>query len=309
MNKEKVSKYLSSKGFKNDLITGIVTFLAIILMLLYNFMKSGFKLDNYTDPAYYVDSIFLIVVLWLLRYAWSNRAKYTFRNSPKYTVEMDIINGCRDMIELQDSENKSQVVIDDLNRERKLKKYRTVLSNEIIEIDKKLHKLEMKKDSKRNLRKSSKLKKERDLLSDRRKLVDDSANGKDTTLDIEDIAVEYQPLSKAVLFSEASSISIDDELIMNTSKVFYKRNFKTNIMTTIISLMLVGLSMDAAISGDWFRLFMMISLGVATALLSYTSMMNIEKYENLPLVRKRKEYVIQIIRICGFAPQNKKDSN
>jgi hypothetical protein len=307
MNKEKVSKYFNSKGFKNDLVTGIVTGLAIILMLLYNFMKSGFQVGNYKELSYYVDSIFLIVVLWLLRYAWSNRAKFTFRNKPIYTVEMDIINAGRELIELQDSGNKSQVVIDDLNRERKLKKYRTVLSNKIIEIDNKLHKLELKKSTKRNLKKSAKLKKERDLLSDRRKLVDDFANGKDKTLDIEDIAVDYQPLSKAVLFSEASSISIDDELVMNTTKVFYKRNFKTNIMTTVISLMLVGLSMDAAISGDWFRLFMMIALGVATALLSYTSMISIEKYENLPLVRKRKEYVVQIIRICGFTPQKKED--
>jgi hypothetical protein len=263
-------------------------------------MKSGFTIDNYKDPTYYVDSVFLVFVLWLFRYAWANRGKFTFRNSQEYKDEIGIINQGRELIDLQDTDNKVQNVIDDMNEKRKLKKYRTELSNYIMKIDNKLHALAMKRKGKRNIKKTSALTLERELLCTKRIQIDKYAKGEDTDIDIEDFNIDYQPISKAVLFSESSAISEDDNLIMNTGKVFFSRNLKTNIMTTVLSLALVGLSTDAAIQGEWFKLFMMITLSVIVAVLSYTSMFNIERYENLPLVRKRKDIIATIITKCGF---------
>jgi hypothetical protein len=298
--KEKVLAYIVTKEFRNTLVTSVTTLLGVIIIILYNFMKSGFTIDNYKDPTYYVDSVFLVFVLWLFRYAWANRGKFTFRNSKEYKDEIGMINQGRELIDIQDTDNKVQNVIDNMNEKRKLKKYRTELSNYIMKIDNKLHALAMKKKSKKNIKKTDILALERGLLCTKRIEIDKYGRGESTEIDIEDFNIDYQPISKAVLFSESSAISEDDNLIMNTGKVFFSRNLKTNIMTTLLSLALVGLSTDAAIQGEWFKLFMMITLSVIVAVLSYTSMFNIERYENLPLVRKRKDIIATIITKCGF---------
>jgi hypothetical protein len=298
--KEKVLAYIVTKEFRNTLVTSTVTLLVVVLIFLYNFMKSGFAIDNYKDPAYYTDSVFIISVLWLIRYAWANRGKFKFRSSKAYTEEMNVVNQGRNIIDTQDTDNKVQNVIDDMNEKRKLKKYRTALSNRITKIDDKSHTLEMKRKSKKNIKKTKALSLERKLLCDKRIEIDKYASGKDTNIDIEDFNIDYQPISKAVLFSESSAISEDDKLTMNTGKVFFQRNLRTNIATTVLSLAFVGLTTDAIIKGEWFKLFMMITLSVIVAVLSYTSMFNIERYENLPLVRKRKDIIATIITKCGF---------